>query len=152
MKLQTASELEAHLGYWMRFVSNHVSHAFALKVQGKGVTVAEWVVLRALFDVEEVNASGLAEQVGLTRGAVSKLVERLVVKRLVSCVVDESDRRYQKLKLTGAGRKLVPVLAALADENDREFFGHLEAKQREEMVGVLKEIVRRQGLKGVPVE
>lgn len=152
MKTRMASELEAHLGYWMRFVSNHVSHAFALRVQTKGVTVAEWVVLRTLMDVDEINASGLAEEIGLTRGAVSKLVERLVVKKLVSCVVEAADRRYQRLKLTAAGRKLVPVLAALADENDREFFGHLEAKQREEMAEVLKGIVRRQGLKGVPVE
>jgi hypothetical protein len=26
------SAIEAHLGYWLRFVSNHVSHAFSLKV------------------------------------------------------------------------------------------------------------------------
>jgi hypothetical protein len=26
------SSLESHLGYWIRYVSNHVSHAFALKL------------------------------------------------------------------------------------------------------------------------
>ncbi len=42
------STLEAHLGYWLRYVSNHVSHAFALKVAAHGVSVAEWVVMREL--------------------------------------------------------------------------------------------------------
>ena len=46
------SPLESHLGYWLRYVSNHVSHAFALKVAARGVTVAEWVVLRELYDGE----------------------------------------------------------------------------------------------------
>ena len=27
----SVSELEAHLGYWLRFVSNHVSHSFQKK-------------------------------------------------------------------------------------------------------------------------
>ncbi|HEY1173847.1 MAG TPA: MarR family transcriptional regulator [Verrucomicrobiae bacterium] len=150
---QTAtSGLEGHLGYWLRFVSNHVSQAFARKVQEQGVTVAEWVVLRALFDVTEINASGLVERVGLTKGAVSKLVERLVNKGLMNSMTDEQDRRVQRLKLTSAGRKLVPVLAALADKNDEEFFGHLNIMQRKEVTGVLQEIVRRHGLKDVPVD
>ncbi|MGN6505645.1 MAG: MarR family winged helix-turn-helix transcriptional regulator, partial [Tepidisphaeraceae bacterium] len=64
------SPLDDHLGYWMRFVSNHVSHAFRLKIESRGVTVAEWVVMRALFDQEPANPSQLAERIGLTRGAV----------------------------------------------------------------------------------
>ena len=44
------SSLESHLGYWLRYVSNHVSHAFSLKLAARGVTVAEWVVLRELYE------------------------------------------------------------------------------------------------------
>ena len=34
------SHLTSHLGYWLRHVSNHVSQAFARKVEQQGVTVA----------------------------------------------------------------------------------------------------------------
>jgi hypothetical protein len=44
------SELERHVGYWSRFVSNHVSHAFMLNVEAKGVTVAEWAVMREVLE------------------------------------------------------------------------------------------------------
>ncbi len=47
-----ASDLTAHLGYWLRYVSNHVSQAFARKVEAHGVTVAEWVLMRQLLDGE----------------------------------------------------------------------------------------------------
>src|ERR1700722_6885555 len=113
-KALTVSSLESHTGFWRRFVSNRVSHAFKLKVEAHGVTVAEWVVLRALFDADNVNPSEIAERLGMTGGAISKLVDRVVAKRLVKCTAGKGDRRFQCLVLTHAGRKLVPILAALA--------------------------------------
>lgn len=146
------SKLESHLGYWLRFVSNHVSHAFRLKVELHGVTVAEWVVLRTLFDTDAVNPSRVADLIGMTRGAVSKLVERLSGKGLVACRADRGDRRFQTVALSASGRKLVPTLAALADQNDREFFGHLNQQEQERLLVVLKNIAQNRGLKAVPVD
>ncbi len=147
-----ASNLESHLGYWLRLVSNHVSHAFRLKLEACGVTVAEWVVMRALFDSQGLNPSRVADEIGLTRGAVSKLLDRLIAKDLVHCRSERSDRRYQIVRLTASGRKLVPILAERADQNDREFFGHLAAKEQAQLFAILKDIVHRRDLKGAPLE
>lgn len=147
-----ASPLEAHLGYWLRFVSNQVSHAFARKLAGLDVTVAEWVVLRELLDVQAASPSELAERLGMTRGAISKLADRLAAKSLLSREANGADRRYQSLSLSAQGRALVPELAALADANDAEFFGHLTAEERAAIEGAMREIVRRQGLRIVPVD
>ena len=150
--MKAPSTLEDHAGYWLRYVSNHVSHAFARKVEAQGVTVAEWVLLRAMLDAGIANPSLLADAVGMTRGAVSKLVERLSRKKLVMRSSSEGDRRYQTIELTAAGKRLVPVLAQLADENDREFFGHLKPEERTRLVTLLQNIVRRQGWKNLPVD
>jgi DNA-binding MarR family transcriptional regulator len=146
------SELEAHLGYWLRAVSNHVSHAFKVKVEQHGVTVAEWVVLRALFVRDGVKPSELATTLGLTRGAISKLVDRLAAKELVSVRSDVHDGRAQLVTLRASGRRLVPTLAALADANDAEAFGHLEPAQRASLLATLKSIVEHLGLRGAPVD
>ena len=66
-----APPLGAHLGYWLRFVSNHVSYAFARKLADKDVTAAEWVVLHELYGERAVAPSSLADRLGLTRGAIS---------------------------------------------------------------------------------
>ena len=145
------SELERHVGYWLRFVSNHVSHAFMQRVEAKGVTVAEWAVMRQMFEMGPVNPSQLAERMGMTRGAISKLVERLCGKTLVERTATDGDRRYQSLALTTNAEKLVPVLARLADENDQEFFGHLSSEDQTNLVRLLKDIVQRHGWKDVPV-
>ena len=46
------SNLTDHTGYWLRVVSNAVSVAFARKLAERGVTVAEWVFVRMLFEAE----------------------------------------------------------------------------------------------------
>lgn len=147
-----ASELEAHLGYWLRAVSNHVSHAFKVKVERHGVTVAEWVVLRALFARDGVKPSELAATLNLTRGAISKLIDRLATKELVSVRNDVHDGRAQLVTLKASGRRLVPKLATLADKNDEEAFGHLDPTQRASLLATLKSVVEHLGLRGAPID
>jgi DNA-binding MarR family transcriptional regulator len=152
MARKKPSTLEDHVGYWLRYVSNHVSHAFARKVESRGVTVAEWVVLREMLAAGTANPSQLADAVGMTRGAVSKLVDRLSRKKLALRSTSQGDRRYQTVELTAAGKRLVPVLARLADENDHEFFGHLKPEVKTRLVNLLQNIVRRHRWKDLPVD
>jgi MarR family transcriptional regulator, transcriptional regulator for hemolysin len=137
------SDLKAHIGFWMRVVSNHVSHAFARKLEASGVTVAEWVVLREMYGSREgiTSPSAVADLTGLTRGAVSKLISRLLEKRLVTRRESTRDRRYQDIALTKAAIALVPKLAKLADENDSEFFSVLSTTERATLKEILEQIV-----------
>lgn len=144
------SHLTAHLGYWLRYVSNHVSYGFARKLQGRDVTVAEWVLMRELYG-EAAAPSRLADKLGMTRGAITKLADRLIAKALIERVANTDDLRGQTLALTETGRALVPDLASLADANDAAFFGHIEAAEREALIRLLQDIVKRHGLNAVPI-
>lgn len=146
------SNLHSHIGFWLRYVSNHVSHAFAKKLLDSGVTVAEWVILREMFDRDGTTPSDLAGVTGLTRGAISKLADRLIAKHLLARTYARDDRRYQTLALTTAGRSLVPTLAQLADENDEEFFAALSPKQRKRLVTTLRKLVEANHLSTLPTE
>jgi DNA-binding MarR family transcriptional regulator len=108
-----------------------------------GVTVAEWVVLREMYKSREGTTlpSTVADLTGLTRGAVSKLISRLLDKGLVTRKESTSDRRYQDIALTKSAVALVPKLAKLADENDSEFFKVLSKTERETLKEILKRIV-----------
>lgn len=61
----------------------------------------------------------------MTRGAISKLSDRLMEKALIERQASPEDRRAHTLSLGPAGRELIPRLAELADRNDDEFFGAL---------------------------
>lgn len=147
-----ASELIDHTGYWMRMVSNAVSQEFARKVLGEDVTVAEWSFMRALYDFEATPPSVLAERMGMTKGAISKLAERLTMKGLVAREESLDDKRTHSLSLTTEGRSKIPVLASLADENDAEFFGVLTKEEHETLDRILRFLAERRGLKVTPVD
>lgn len=146
------ARLEDHLGYWLRHVSNLVSHSFSQKLAKLDVTVAEWVVLRELYDAAERNPSDLATRLGLTRGAISKLADRLIMKSLVSRSFSTSDKRYQTLSLSTKGRGLVPKLSALADKNDEEFFGQLKPSDRAVVERAMKQIIDASGIRTIPLK
>ncbi len=146
------SALEDHYGFHLRVVSNAVSHEFARKVAAQGVTVAEWACLRVLYDVAPSAPSALAARMGMTKGAITKLAQRLIAKDLVARAADPGDGRAQFLTMTPKGRALVPKLAKLADANDAAFFGVLAAAEREKLGRILKKLTDRHALNGVAAD
>ena len=152
MRRKEVAALDSHLGYWLRFVSNHVSQAFAQKVAAEGASVAEWVLMRVLFDAEAMAPSRLADEIGMTRGGITKIANRLVAKGLLVREASPEDGRAQTLALSPAGRRLVPRLAALADKNEEQFFADLPQRERAQLERILRTIVERRKLKAVPVE
>ena len=145
------SALETHLGFWLRFVSNHVSGRFEKLLDEQGVTVSEWVAMRTLYGRAATTHADLIDALGMTKGAASKVITRLEEKGLAERHLAEGRAREQVLALTDAGQKLVPQLAAVADQNDAHFFAHLDATQSEILIALLKEVVLIHQLKEVPV-
>lgn len=147
------SELQKHLGYWMRMISNQVSFSFARKLEKLNVTVAEWVLLRHLYSQQDVvPPSEVAELTGLSRGAVSKLIDRLVEKSLIQRKESARDRRFQEIRLSARARHLVPELARLADENDDHFFGVLSPSEQAQLRRLLLKIADKKELQQSPLE
>lgn len=149
---QTLSELTDHLGYWLRLVSNHVSQKFAARLAAKDITVAEWAMMRTLYGREPIPPSRISADMGMTRGAITKLADRLIAKSLIARKANRDDGRAQTLALTARGMNLVPELAALADRNDAEFFDHLSAAERRTLERMLRRMVEHNNLTAMPID
>ncbi|WP_454914824.1 MarR family winged helix-turn-helix transcriptional regulator [Xanthobacter sediminis] len=146
------SDLTDHLGFWLRAVSNHVSQAFAARLEGSGVTVAEWVMLRTLHGQEPMAPSRLADEMSITRGAVTRLADRLIAKALLTRAAHPDDGRAQTLALTAAGAALVPDLTARADSNDAEAFAALSAGERRTLMDLLKKVAEHRHISAPPLD
>jgi len=96
--------------------------------------------------------SRVADDMGMTRGAITKLADRLIKKSLIIRKADSDDGRAQTLALTLRGSRLVPELAALADQNDAEFFGGLSRAERETLERVLKRLVEQGQMTAMPID
>jgi DNA-binding MarR family transcriptional regulator len=147
-----ASALESHLGFWMRFVSNQVTSRFESQLATYGISVTEWVAMRALYNRLDVTHAELIDALGMTKGAASKIISKLESKGLAQRNQAKDSLREQILFLTDEGKQLVPKLAALADENDTHFFGHLPESQRKSLMMLMKELVVYHQFKQVPTK
>jgi DNA-binding MarR family transcriptional regulator len=75
--------------------------------RGGRVTVADWVILSELYHGESA-PSALADRLGMTRGAISKVADRLIAKDMIVRRANRADRRFQSLALTREGRAITP--------------------------------------------
>lgn len=151
-RIASTADLELHLGYWLRRVSNHVSHAFARALQAKHTSVAEWVVLCRIQERPMITPGQLAEDLHLTRGAVSKIIDKLEAKRWITRSAKADDGRVQLLTLTRSGTRTLPQLAEIADRNDYTFFGGLEAEERDTLRRLLGKLTELHQIRDTPVE
>ncbi len=93
-------------------------------VENFSMTVGQFQVLRRIrkgFDT----VSALAEASRTSRPAVSKAVDALVNKSLVSRLVDERDRRHVHLTLTDEGNRLLEAVYDQAEAWLRDKFQSL---------------------------
>lgn len=88
----------------------------------------------------------------MTKGAISKLADRLLAKGLIERTESPHDKRAHSLSLTREGRAKIPVLASFADENDAEFFGVLTEDEHETLGQILRTLAERRGLTATPVD
>lgn len=118
----------------------------------RGISAAEWVALRTLYDRQDRTHASLIQMLGMTEGAISKVVTKLESKGLVDRSIVDDGAREQALSLTASGRRMVVKLAKLADENDQFFFAHLDSGKRKQRMSLLQELVEHHRFMQVPVE
>ena len=147
-----ASALEGHLGYWLRLVSNEVSRAFERALQQLDISVAEWVAMNQLAAEPGLTPARLAAAMGMTRGAISKVLDKLDSKKLVSRSISPLDSRVQLLCLTQRARRALPRLTRIADENDECFFSALDSDEKAALRSLLRKVAGAHRITRIPVE
>lgn len=150
MKDTKTSDLEYHIGFWLRFVSNHVSFSFRDRLTAYKVTVAEWVALRSLYNRAPCTLGVLSDQIGTDLSTTSRIVDRLIKKNLALRKPSPEDRRFITLDLSASGKKLIPKLAREADLNDSFFFDSLSKEDKGHLLRILQSLVKTHKLKEKP--
>jgi DNA-binding MarR family transcriptional regulator len=141
-KVKNISKLEDHIGYWVRCLSNFVHNCFADKIAKYDISIEQWVVLRTLFDYEQINLKEMASLLGVNNSSLSRMIERLVKKEMVVRKTPAHDRRAIFLSLSEKAKKLVPLLSQEADKNDHEFFDKItDPKTKELFCNIIKELL-----------
>ena len=132
------NHLKSHIGYWINRLRMEVHQSFEARLDRHNITVAQWCILIALYDGKASSVRELANYIEVDKASISRVVERLVVLKLIDHMPGK-DRRSGFIMLTKKGNGLVPQLLHEAEENEKQFFGHLTSSE----ITTLKHTIRK---------
>lgn len=88
----------------------------------------------------------------MTRGAVSKVLDKLEHKQWVAVTAGMDDNRMRQVMLTPAGQQVLPELAQIADANDARFFASLTSDEQHTLKSLLQKLAQIHQWHDMPIE
>jgi DNA-binding MarR family transcriptional regulator len=99
------------VGYLMRMTMNRVLPQMEALFQDEELTFSQWTTLVVLYDGRVTTAGDLAHNICHDAGSLTRLIDQLEKRKLVTRARSETDRRVVTLGLTAHGREMVETLA-----------------------------------------
>ena len=99
------------VGYLMRICTNRLLPQMEELFRDQELTFSQWTTLVALHDGRVNTAGDLAHNICHDAGSLTRLIDQMVKRGLVTRGRCENDRRVVKLGLTARGREVVEALA-----------------------------------------
>jgi DNA-binding MarR family transcriptional regulator len=99
------------VGYLMRICTNRLLPQMEALFQDQELTFSQWTTLVALHDGRIATAGDLAHNICHDAGSLTRLIDQMEKRGLVTRTRSDKDRRVVTLALTPRGRSLVEALA-----------------------------------------
>ena len=132
-------QLDGFLPYRAARLASLLSRGLAAEYESRyRISVPEWRVLVHLTQESEISVRDIKERVDMDRARVTRAVQRLDARGLVSKLVNERDRRL--VRLTTSGRELAAELSQLAMEFERRVTAALPPGMARELLTTFERI------------
>ena len=142
----TAARLGALLGYVFRFDGGEMLRT----LEETGLSLTQCKAMLALAGPGESSEprqiTEIAERLGVSMPTISRAVDGLVRKRLLTRVEDEQDRRVRRIAITPKGERLVSRIVSMRLASLEQFAATLSAQQRRKLDAALDSLFDREEL------
>jgi len=105
-----------------------------------GITEQQWRILRVLYEQGPLDATPLAEQACLLMPSLTRIIQSMVKKGLVTRVSREDDRRRQNIEITKQGRAIIEENLDEASLIAKRFETLLGKQQLKALLAALKQL------------
>jgi DNA-binding MarR family transcriptional regulator len=105
-----------------------------------GVTISQCEALLAFSGGARSSMNELSRNLGLANSTMTRMVENLVARGLVSRTEDDQDRRVVRVALTNEGRKLQGSLKEARREIQRLILSEIKPEERATVLEVLENL------------
>lgn len=132
---------EESVGYLMRTILSHVSHAIEAQLAPTGLTSAQWVPMFKLYTGHATTAAELARACSLDAGATTRMLDRMEAKGLCERKRSEEDRRVVQLALTATGTAAAAGIPAILSSVQNAYLAGFSQEEFDSLKSMLRRIV-----------
>lgn len=104
-------------------------------LESLGFTIPQYTALAALDERGEITMSALADELGLTMGAVTNIVDRLIDADFATRDRGTDDRRIIRVKLTEKGKEALTKALDLIIGRFVQYFAQVSHEERKTFIG-----------------
>ncbi|PQO23354.1 MarR family transcriptional regulator [Rhodobacteraceae bacterium WD3A24] len=140
--------LDDYLLFLLASVSAAASEGFHAIVRDRGLKVPEWRVLASLYDSDGQMITRLAALVMMEQSRLTRIVERMDERGLVTRRDDKADRRRVRVYLTAKGKAVAHEMVAEARDHEARLLSLLPAGQARQLKSLLLKLHGRIGAVG----
>lgn len=132
---------EESAAYLMRRILSCAAGAIDVALEPRGLTHAQWIPLLKLHWGEASTVAELARECQLDAGAMTRLLDRLEAKGLVTRVRSSSDRRVVNLELTPEGRATASQIPEVLCAVQNQMLEPLSLDEWQQLRGFLRRVL-----------
>jgi DNA-binding MarR family transcriptional regulator len=141
---QRKLDLESSVGVLLNFLSNRLTASGSAVYRARfDLGINEFRVLAMLAYEPGISGARVSEVMGLDVGAVSRALQSLEARRLVSCETDPRHSAYKIWSLSPEGAKLQDEAVVVSMERDAILMDGVSDRERELLVRLLRGMLTR---------
>jgi homoprotocatechuate degradation regulator HpaR len=125
-----------------------VMQEFIPHLRAHDLSAQQWRVLRALQEEDELDATEIAERCALLMPSLSRILQNLERRELISRATSARDQRRSLVSLTGNGRELFEKIAPLSEERYQTITEKFGYGKLELLYELLDELIEKIGTDG----
>ncbi len=135
-------QLDSSLGFLVSSLARLMRTDLESILRNEGLTPTSWMVLMALAEEDGQSQTSLAHITFLDGATITRVLDFLEEKGLISRHRDNLDRRVQNVELTVEGRAISEKISRFGMTVNDEITSILTEKERQRLEGVLLRIIR----------
>ncbi|CAK2180051.1 MarR family transcriptional regulator [Vibrio crassostreae] len=128
-------------GWMINVIATKATKDFDLELKKHGLSIALWPTLMCLWEEEGVTQRDIAAKSKVENSTTTRTLDKLEKLELVERRVDPHSRRSFRIYLTEKGKALEEVLIPIPVKLNEELMASLDAKEQQQMIGLLKKMV-----------
>jgi DNA-binding MarR family transcriptional regulator len=132
--------LDAYLPYLLNRAGARIAASFGEEVRPLGATLQIWRVLAALHEHDGRRMGDLAETTSIEMSTLTRLVDNMEKKGLVSRSRDAADARVVVLHVASAGRRLTQRILPIAERYEKVALAGFDAREAEQLRRALRRL------------